>query len=177
MGIFPDAKAAPYKLALTVILEHLRSHDKIAQVDTTWILAGHTVSTDETFLKQIGDIEAYVQKNNGLYSLKELTETFQDTIKPSRLKQMLSYLVEQNNLVLFQLQYVHRDTLQKAQELITKYLLDKPEGITIAEFRDAMATNRTTALFLLEWFDKQNVTLRNDNVRILTKRYRDSLDL
>lgn len=175
MGIFPDAKATPYKRALTILLEHLKKNGKIAQVETTWVLAGHTVSTDESFLKEIDTIETYIQKNDGLFSLKELTEAFQATIKPSRLKQMLSYLVEQNRLVLFQLKYVHQDTLQKAQAVVTKCLLNKPEGITIAEFRDAMATNRTSALFLLEWFDKQNVTLRNDNVRVLTKRYRESL--
>lgn len=175
MGIFPDAKATPYKLALTVILEHLQKNGKIAQVDTTWILSSHTVSTDDSILQQIAEIEAFVQKDDGLYSLKELTEVFQTTIKASRLKQMLSYLVEQNQLVLFQLKYVHQETLNRAKKVITDLLRAKPEGITISEFRDAMATNRTSALFLLEWFDKQNITLRNNNVRVLTKRYRESL--
>lgn len=173
MGIFPDAKAASYKLALTVLLEHLQKNNKVELLGNSWILAGHQVTTNDDFLREIAEIEAFINGDNATYTLKELGEKFHDRYKPSRLKQMLSYLVEQKKIVLFQLQYVHTETLETTKKRLMTLMKSKPDGITVAEFRDAIASNRSTALFLLELLDKQGITRRLDNVRVLTSKYRE----
>jgi hypothetical protein len=39
------------------------------------------------------------------------------------------------------------------------------EGIKLSEFRDVMATNRNSALEILEYFDNRKVTVRVGNIR------------
>ena len=46
--------------------------------------------------------------------------------------------------------------------------INKNASISVAEFRDLLNTNRKIALALLESFDGQGITKREENKRILT---------
>jgi selenocysteine-specific elongation factor len=49
-------------------------------------------------------------------------------------------------------------------------LIDKPDGVTVAEVRDALGTTRKHALPLLSLLDNRGATRRRDDVRIAGPR-------
>ncbi len=61
---------------------------------------------------------------------------------------------------------------KKAYSMCKKYLVDhfeKHEFLTVAEFRDLLDISRKASVELLEHFDRENVTKRIENTRILIK--------
>ena len=70
--------------------------------------------------------------------------------------------------------YIHHNGLQKGQEIL-RDILDKEGEITVGQYRDKLGSGRKTAIALLEYFDKRQVTLRNELIRKPGSRYRDVL--
>lgn len=70
--------------------------------------------------------------------------------------------------------YIHNKGLQKGQEIL-RDILDREGEITVAQYRDKLGSGRKTAIALLEYFDKMQVTLRNDLIRKPGPRYREVL--
>lgn len=64
--------------------------------------------------------------------------------------------------------YFHREALTEASQKIRDYLLEKEE-ITVGEARDLLKTSRKFALPLLEYLDRQRITRRVGDVRVLNK--------
>lgn len=61
---------------------------------------------------------------------------------------------------------------KKAYSMCKKYLMDhfeKHEFLTVAEFRDLLDISRKASVELLEHFDRENITKRIENKRILIK--------
>ena len=70
--------------------------------------------------------------------------------------------------------YIHNKGLQQGQEIL-RDILDKEGEITVGQYRDKLGSGRKTAIALLEYFDKVQVTLRNELIRKPGPRYRDVL--
>ncbi len=68
--------------------------------------------------------------------------------------------------------YIHNKGLKKAY-LILVDILDKEGEITVAHYRDVLESGRKTAIALLEYFDKIQLTVRQDMIRKPGPRYRD----
>jgi selenocysteine-specific elongation factor len=62
------------------------------------------------------------------------------------------------------------EAVADARRLIAAQLAEAPEGITLAELRDALATSRRFALALLEYFDSQGATRRRGDRRVAGPR-------
>lgn len=63
--------------------------------------------------------------------------------------------------------------LKSAFDDVTKTVIDylrKNETMTIAQFRDLTGASRRYGMMILEYMDKQGVTRRKENMRVLTKR-------
>ncbi len=56
--------------------------------------------------------------------------------------------------------------VQDAQSVLAKMLASQPDGVTVAEVRERLATTRKYALPLLAWMDGHGVTRRRGDVRI-----------
>ncbi|HZK00653.1 MAG TPA: selenocysteine-specific translation elongation factor [Tissierellaceae bacterium] len=63
--------------------------------------------------------------------------------------------------------FILKDLYEKAKEDLVEFI-NKNASISVAEFRDLLNTNRKIALALLESFDGQGITKREENKRILT---------
>lgn len=64
--------------------------------------------------------------------------------------------------------YLHIESYKESIEKLKRYIeLEGP--ISIADFRDLLDTNRKVALALLEHFDEEKITKREDDRRILNK--------
>lgn len=63
--------------------------------------------------------------------------------------------------------FILKDLFLKAKDQLINFI-NENGSIRVAEFRDLLATNRKIALALLESFDQQGITKREDNIRTLT---------
>lgn len=61
-------------------------------------------------------------------------------------------------------------TLAAARSAVAEMLADQPDGVTVAEVRERLATTRKYALPLLAWLDGQGATRRRGDVRIAGPR-------
>jgi len=61
-------------------------------------------------------------------------------------------------------------TLVAARSAVAEMLADQPDGVTVAEVRERLATTRKYALPLLAWLDGQGATRRRGDVRIAGPR-------
>jgi len=68
--------------------------------------------------------------------------------------------------------YIHGKGLQKGQQVLRE-ILDKEGEITVAQYRDRLGSGRKTAIALLEYFDKMQVTIRYEMIRKPGAHYRD----
>jgi len=81
--------------------------------------------------------------------------------------ELLNYLLAQNKLVKLEDNlYMHSAVLDRGKEMITGFLRDQGE-ITLAEARDLLKTSRKYALPLLNWFDRERITRRIEDKRVL----------
>lgn len=64
----------------------------------------------------------------------------------------------------------HREAIDAAAEVAARLLADRPDGFTVAEFRDATGASRKFALPLVAELDARGVTRRRDDLRIAGPR-------
>ncbi|HEV7922015.1 MAG TPA: selenocysteine-specific translation elongation factor [Thermoanaerobaculia bacterium] len=87
------------------------------------------------------------------------------TYKPKMIEGVISFLVKQGTLVrLAEGLYVHRNTLAAAREKIAP---KKGQTIDVAEFKDFFGLSRKVAIPLLEWMDREGVTKRIGDSRLV----------
>jgi selenocysteine-specific elongation factor len=85
--------------------------------------------------------------------------------KPKAIEGVISYLVKQGTLVrLAEGVYLHRDTLADAREKLGSR---KGETIDVGSFKDFFGISRKVAIPLLEWLDRQGVTKRVGDARVV----------
>ena len=59
-----------------------------------------------------------------------------------------------------------KTALDRALSLVRQALAQHPEGLSTAELRTALDTNRRFAVLVLEWLDAQRVTRRIGDKRL-----------
>ena len=82
----------------------------------------------------------------------------------------LRLLVRQGRLVESGGIHFGADAVSEAARVVARLLADKPEGVTVAEVRDAWGTTRKYALALLARLDGTGVTRRRGDLRIAGSR-------
>ena len=82
----------------------------------------------------------------------------------------LRLLVRQGRLVESSGIHFGADAVTEAARVVARLLADKPEGVTVAEVRDAWGTTRKYALALLARLDGTGVTRRRGDLRIAGSR-------
>lgn len=89
------------------------------------------------------------------------------SLTPAQATELLNYLLAQNRLIKLEDNlYIHCDVLARGKELIAGFLREKGE-ITLAEARDLLKTSRKYALPLLNYFDRERITRRIEDKRVL----------
>jgi len=173
MGVFGNQQDEMSKLALKSILKGLEEKNKIRKNKKTWILTTHEIKIDDKFLSQIETVEKFL-KNAGtkLPDNKEMFDLMNEKgIAENKLKQILKYLIDQKKVYFIKQIYLHADLIENSKQLLIDHLKKNKEGITVAQFRDLINSNRATSLLLLEFFDNEGITLRKDNVRVFKKSF------
>ena len=83
---------------------------------------------------------------------------------------LLRALVENGDLVRIGTFHLTSAQADEAKRKVALLILDKGEGVTVAEIRDHLGTTRKYAVPLSEWLDSEGVTRRKGDLRILGPR-------
>lgn len=90
-------------------------------------------------------------------------------LPPQQTEEVLGYLLRQGTLVkVADGLYFHQQVLDDARKKLVEYLQQNSQ-ISVGEARDILSTSRKYALPLLDFFDKQKVTKRVGDLRVLAK--------
>ena len=94
-----------------------------------------------------------------------------DSITRKELRELVrkGYVIDHNGI------FFSAAAITEATKIISSLLIEKPEGVTVAEIRIALNTSRKYALPLLNHLDEIGVTIRRDSVRIAGKRLNENI--
>jgi selenocysteine-specific elongation factor len=164
LGVFGKNKNDIHHPTLHLILDWLVKNKKIRLENKTYVLFSHKVEIDDKFRAQIESVENYVKNSTRLFATTK--DIFDDLdIPEKRLSMILTHLRNEQILGIINGNFIHRDVIAKAKKVLFELNEKSAEGIKLSEFRDVMATNRNSALEILEYFDNRKVTVRVGNIR------------
>ncbi|MBF0312753.1 MAG: SelB C-terminal domain-containing protein [Oligoflexia bacterium] len=124
--------------------------------------------------------ELLKKEDNIVFLVQEILEALPrlQKIDQGELHQLFDFLIANNKLALLgdgkivekgvyltsRLEFIRTKLIQELNSLPLKH-----RGITVAEFRELISANRKTALMLLNYFDKEETTVKIGDFRILGK--------
>lgn len=172
-GIFGNQQNELTKITLKQILQNLEEEQKLRKVEKTWVLFDFEVVMNDEINRQIETLKNYFSNSeNKVKDFNEIIEFGQDKkIKEAQLKKILSFLVQSNDVLYLQQKYVDAEFYHQAEDVLVDFLKKNESGITVAQFRDLIKSNRSISLILLESFDDSGITVRKENNRFLTRKF------
>ncbi len=81
-------------------------------------------------------------------------------------KAVLETIIDDEVILLDNQYIIHRKDYDRAKEILVDYLKENQE-ITLGEYRDLVNSSRKNCMIILEFFDKENLTRRVENKRVL----------
>lgn len=114
---------------------------------------------DELEIKKIID-----KFNSDKFSIISLDDF--ENINESRLKELILYLISNKTVVKLDTGYMLKNNYLKSIEIVKGFIV-KNGSIAIGDARDILNSNRKSTMELLEFYDKEKITLRKDNIRVL----------
>ncbi|MDD5748331.1 MAG: selenocysteine-specific translation elongation factor [Actinomycetota bacterium] len=92
-------------------------------------------------------------------TINELSETL--SVEKSELEKLLSFAEREKRIVKVSTDiYYSQEKIRELEQILRKTVSSNREGITVSEFRQAAGTTRKYALPVLEYFDRNHVTIR-----------------
>ncbi len=110
-----------------------------------------------------------IMKDNSYNPLKreEILEKLE--VDKDDFYELFNYLINIEEIIkLSEEIFLYKEDVETAFQKLIKYI-EENSSISIAEFRDLLASNRKTALSLLEYADEKKITVRKEDKRILYK--------
>lgn len=173
LGIFGAEQNDLTKVTLELILQELLQKNKLKMMGKSYVLFDHEIKIDQVTKQLIQQVEDYINApQREFIDQEELFENFlgQDVTK-QKLEQVIGYFISNDTLRVIQKKFIATELLEKYKQLTLDFLQENPEGISVAQFRDLINSNRSNAMAILEYFDSEGMTLRKGNFRVLTRKY------
>ena len=149
-------------------MDGLISSGRIAKTGNFFCLPSHKPETKGKE-KDIEDAVLSLFQNRGFNPLK-LDEILQIPYKKEDIKNVFQLLTKRGMVIkIVEDGYISKDKLDEGRDKLVNLVADKGK-IKAAEFRDILGCGRKFAIELLEYFDKERVTLRSGDYRVLRKR-------
>ncbi len=156
---------------LRVLLDELKDEGRLKPVGRTWALASHSVNISPAEAERIQFVENMLIRY-GMQTplMSEMNPAAQRRgIEERELNQYLRYLVSEERARFIDGNYIHVSVVDRCRDALAKALKQRPEGMTVADFRDLVGGNRKICLLLLAYYDEQGVTVRQGDLRVLGK--------
>ena len=89
--------------------------------------------------------------------------------KPDETQEVFLYLLASNDIIRINEEvYLTRDKYEESLKLLGD-LSNRKKEIILGDFRDMLNTNRKIAISLLEYYDQEKITKRENDIRFLNK--------
>ena len=95
-------------------------------------------------------------------------EDFNLDMNIEHFKELILYLISNKEVIKLDSGYMLRENYDLAVNIIKDFII-KNGSISVSDARDLLNSNRKSTMELLEFLDKEKITLRKDNERILVK--------
>jgi selenocysteine-specific elongation factor len=171
MGILGMAAATPAEAVLGLTLGEMVRDGRLKTVGRTWVLAEHDGSISPEVRDRIAFVESFLRKS-GMQTplISELAQAAaRRGVEEPELHQFLRYLVSEKRAYYIDGNYIHASVVDGCRDTLVKELAGRPQGVTVADFRDMVGGNRKICLLLLAIYDGEGVTVRREDVRVLGK--------
>lgn len=139
--------------------------DKFKVLDEYVSTLDFNVSLDDTDFKNLQMIK------NTFNSNKFLIINFEDfnlDMNIEHFKELILYLISNKEVIKLDSGYMLRENYDLAVNMIREFII-RNGTISVSDARDLLNSNRKSTMELLEFLDKEKITLRKDNERILVK--------
>ncbi len=174
VGITPGSDG---EVMLRLMLEELRQEGALKAVAHTWALADHSVTIADDLKEKVTEVESFLE-SAGMQTplMSELGEAAsRQGIDQRTLGQILRFLTKSGRVHAVEGNYLHSSVVDRARAKLLPALAARPEGMTVAQFRDLVSGNRKICLLLYALFDSEGVTERRGDVRVITEKGRAAL--
>ncbi|HLA51476.1 MAG TPA: selenocysteine-specific translation elongation factor, partial [Thermodesulfobacteriota bacterium] len=153
---------------IQAILKNLVSAGKIVKRANVLSLSSHKPQA-KGIEKEIEDAILAVFSKEGFNPVK-LDDVLQIPLyKKDDVKNVFQLLIKRGIVVkITEDSYISKINLDEAKDRLARWVGDKGK-IKAAEFRDVLGCGRKFAIELLEYFDKERITLRSGDYRVLRK--------
>ncbi|MBN2092557.1 selenocysteine-specific translation elongation factor [candidate division KSB1 bacterium] len=148
------------------ILQKLVDTGKIEFSGAKVRLANYSILLSPELEKLKNQIENYFQEQK--YSPPHTNEIITQFKRQNPdVEKIIAYLLEHKILIYIDDGYLlHRNWVQEARHILLKHFQTKNE-LTVGEFRDYLQASRKYVVPLLNYFDQQGITTRQEDIRIL----------
>ncbi|GAB6099230.1 selenocysteine-specific translation elongation factor [Halanaerocella petrolearia] len=148
-----------------LLLDDLKQNNEIKEEDAKLSLESFEVEFNPQEQKIKEEISTLFRQHS--FKPHELKKVIDSFTREDLATEVTNALVASGELVkIKEGLYFHQQALDNAKKLLKDYLV-KEGQIKLAQFRDLLDSSRKYALPLLEYFDKQGVTRREENIRFL----------
>ena len=144
-------------------INYLITNSKFKSCTDYISLVDFKVSLDKRDFELIENIKSILNKDKySIFSLEDINLE----IKIEELKELILYLISNGEFIKLDSGYMLKENYNQAVDLIKNFIL-KNGSISISDARDLLNSNRKSTMELLEFLDKEKITLRKDNERVL----------
>ena len=156
------------KNAYNKCLAYLYAKDIVRVKDGYVALPTHQIEYNPLELKMKDLIMSYINEQaNGVTSFDELLKLH---LNKNILKEVLYHLINYEFLVKISEEMVMgKDVFDLCREKLLVFF-EQHHELTVAEYRDLIGYSRKASVAVLEYFDKIQMTKRNENTRTLIKK-------
>jgi selenocysteine-specific elongation factor len=167
LGIEPDQFAAQAELRkdlLAMVLEILQNRGAVVRQGPVLALAGRSVEAPAPLAEACQALEQALRDSRLEPPLPAELGT-RLGLPPRRLEQAIRLLSDRGQVVPLDAKVVmHRQAVEAAQDVVLR-LFGKAGSFTTMQYRDALGVSRKYAVPLLDYFDRQRLTVRGGNRR------------
>ena len=160
------------------LLEALRRERVVKAVGHTWAAAEHEVVLTPQQKQHIQAIRAHIAgcglKTPLMSEMLDLSR--RHAVDERQLRLVLRHLVARGDAYVMDNNFVDARVVDTCRQKLLRALVERPGGLTVAEFRDLIDGNRKICLLLIGLFDNEGVTRREGDVRVITDRGRSQLE-
>jgi len=177
LGIFSKGYISLNEAVLYSILDELITVQHLKKVGKTFALFSHSVKLTPEEIEQIKFVEDF-HKDSGMRVplMSELVPAAsQRGIAENKLMQILHLLASQGKLYNIDGNNIYSPIVDDCRKKVLLYLSNHEEGITVAGFRDLINGNRKICLLLFSQFDREGMTIRDGDYRIITDKGKQSI--
>ena len=171
-GILAMGSGELAKECTALFLEKCAREGRLKRTGNTYSMPTHSVSLSKQESEQCRIVEAFFKKSGMQTPVwADLIQHVRNhSIEEKRLKQLLHFLVSVGILYAVDGQYLHSSVVDTCRKKLLDELSGKPEGLTVAQFRDLVSGNRKICLLLYALFDSEGIVERKGDVRVLTQK-------